>query len=448
MIPDAWRQGEVAVVGLGRSGTAASRLLRAHGVRVYASDAARTAALERAAVDLRGAGVDVALGGHDLERIAKATAAVVSPGIPPDGPPIAAARAAGVPVHAELDLGAMVLDRARLVVVTGTNGKTTTTACTAHLMGEAGHRTAAVGNIGRACTELAAEPEPPEWIAVEASSFQLHDAPNLTPAVGVVTNLAPDHLDRYPDVQSYHADKRLLFRNAQADSVWVLNADDPAVLDLASGAVGHRRRWSLEGSADAWYDRARSLLVVDGAPLLEREALPLLGDHNVGNALAAALAAQASGAQTSALARGLAAFRAPAHRLEPVRTVRGVVWLNDSKATNVSAAAVAIRAMTQSFVLVAGGHPKGEVFAPMGPLLEPRCRAVVAYGEAGPALQAELRDHADVAVVSPFDDALAMAAQLAEPGDAVLLSPACASFDQFQNFEQRGARFRAFAEAL
>jgi UDP-N-acetylmuramoylalanine--D-glutamate ligase len=342
----------------------------------------------------------------------------------------------------------MVLDRARLVVVTGTNGKTTTTALAAHLLAEAGYRTAAVGNIGRACTELAVEPEQPEWIAVEASSFQLHDAPHLDPAVGVVTNLAPDHLDRYPDVASYYADKRMLFRNARAGSVWVLNADDAAVLDLAQGAPGRQRRWSLAAPADARFDRDRDLLLLDGTPLLERSALPLLGDHNVANALAAALAVHAAGADAAAVARGLATFRAPAHRLEPVRTAREVLWLNDSKATNVAAATVAIRAMTQPFVLVAGGRPKGEAFEPLGPLLTARCRSVIAYGEAGPALQAGLSDHVMVSVVESFDDALVAAAERAEPGDAVLLSPACASFDQFESFERRGERFRAFVEAL
>ncbi len=437
----------MAVLGLARSGRAAARWLAGQGIAVYASDAADSAAVRDVAAELAGLGVTVDVGRHDLARIRRAAAAVVSPGVPPGAPPVAAAREAGVEIVAELDLGARALARSRLVVITGTNGKSTTTALVAQLLAAGGLRVEAAGNIGRPLTELAGGSEP-EWIAVEASSFQLHDAPLLAPAVGVVTNLAPDHLDRYPDAQAYYEDKRLLFRNADDESTWVLNGDDDAVLELAGGARGRRVLFRLAGPADAWLDRVANRLILDGRPLLPRDELRLLGDHNVANALAAGLAARAAGVPPDGIARGLASFRALRHRLEPLRELNGVLWINDSKATNVAAAACALRAVTRPIVLVAGGRDKGEPFTFLAPLVRQRCRSVVAYGEARAALSRDLGAAAPAFVaVAPFDDAVREAGRRAQAGDAVLLAPACASFDQFDNYEARGDRFRALVEA-
>jgi UDP-N-acetylmuramoylalanine--D-glutamate ligase len=446
MIPDAWRRGEVAVLGLARTGRAATRWLRANGVRVYASDAGPGE--EGVADALASLGAAVETGGHDLTRVARAAAVITSPGVPPDAAPLEAARAAGVTVLSEIELGARALPATRLIVVTGTNGKSTTTALIAHLVDAAGVRCPAVGNIGRPLIELALEPDPPRWAAVEVSSFQLHDSPGLRPAVGVLTNLAPDHLDRYPDVAAYYADKRLLFRNADAASVWVLNGDDEAVLHLAAGAAGRRLRWRLGHAADACYDRGHGALMLEGTVLLRRDALPLLGDHNVHNALAAALAARAAGVAPAAIAAGLRTFRGLHHRLEVVRDVAGVRWINDSKATNVASAAVALAAMDRPFVLILGGRHKGAPYTALAPLLHGRCRAVVAYGEAASIAAEDLGAHVTVTVVPMFADAVAAAAQCARAGDAVLLSPACSSFDQFANYEARGASFRALVEAM
>ena len=447
MIPRRWWDGEVAVIGLGRSGLAASRLLAKRGIRVYASDATATDALGRATADLPAA-CAVDLGAHDLERIARSAAVVVSPGVPPEAAPVVAARQAGVEVVSEIDLGARLLEGTRLVVVTGTNGKTTTTHLVAHLLNAAGMPATAAGNIGRPLTDLVDDPARPGWAAVEVSSFQLHDSPHLVPDVGVLTNLAPDHLDRYPDVAAYYADKALFFRNASASTTWVLNGDDAAVLDLAAGVAGVSRHFRLGAPADAWLDRDRAALICAGEAVLPRSEFALLGDHNVANALAAALAVCAAGARPADLGAGLRSFAAPAHRLEPIRTVRGVLWINDSKGTNVAATAVALRAMDRPYVLIAGGHPKGEAFAPLAQLLPAGCRHLVAYGEAGPALRDALHGAVPTDVVDRFDDAVARAARLAPEGGAVLLSPACASFDQFNNFEERGARFRRLVEGM
>ncbi|MBI2401212.1 MAG: UDP-N-acetylmuramoyl-L-alanine--D-glutamate ligase [Gemmatimonadetes bacterium] len=438
----------MAVVGLARTGVAATRWLAAQGVQVYASDVGDTAAVREAARSLAAPGVVAEIGRHDLGRIARAAAVVVSPGVPPGAAPLAAARDAGVEIVAELDLAARALKGTRLIVVTGTNGKSTTTALVGHLLASAGRTTVVAGNIGRPLIAVALEGQPPEWAAVEASSFQLHDAPHLDPAVGVVTNLAPDHLDRYAGVDAYYADKRLLFRNASDRSIWVLNGEDAGVLALARGAAGRHRSFRLDAPADAWFDAAGGWLMLGDRRLLARRALPLLGQHNVANALAAALAADSAGVPADVIAGALATFRGLPHRLEPVREVRGVAWINDSKATNVASTSVALRALERPFVLIAGGRPKGEQYAPLAPLLRGRCRAVVAYGEARSTLARDLGPACPVEETVAFDAAVARATALARPGDAVLLSPACASFDQFANYEERGERFRRLVEDL
>ncbi|HXQ27759.1 MAG TPA: UDP-N-acetylmuramoyl-L-alanine--D-glutamate ligase [Gemmatimonadales bacterium] len=445
MIPESWRAGEVAVVGLGRSGVAATRLLVHAGVAVYASDAASPAVPADVGRLPR---VTVELGRHDLARIRRARAVVVSPGVPPTAPPLAAAREARVPIVAELDLGFQALERQHVIAVTGTNGKTTTTALTAHLLETGGVAVAAAGNIGRPLSDVAASEERPAWLVVEVSSFQLHDSPHFAPAVGVLTNLAPDHLDRYASVADYYADKRLLFRNAAPDSIWVLNGDDPTAQDLARGVPGRSRLFSVERRADGWFDRSARTLRIGDASLVARDELQLLGDHNVANALAASLAAETAGVALGDVARALRTFRALPHRLELVREVGGVRWVNDSKATNVASTAVAIAAMDRPFVILLGGRHKGEPYTRLGPLLAARCRLVIAFGEAGPLVRRDLDGAVPVADASDFADVVRRARAAARPGDAVLLSPACSSYDMFTNYEERGATFRGLVEAF
>jgi UDP-N-acetylmuramoylalanine--D-glutamate ligase len=439
---------EIAVVGLGKSGVAATRLLRHEGLPVYASDVGGGPAYDAWSAELGDLGAAVQLGGHDLARITGAAAVVVAPGVPPDVPPLAAARAAGLAIHAEVDIGFLALRRTRCVGITGTNGKTTTTSLIAHAMGTAGLRTETAGNIGRPLCDVALASDPPDWLALELSSFQLHDTPNLRPAIGVLTNLAPNHLDRYRSLEEYYGDKALLFRNADADSVWISNADDRAVQDMVSAVKGRHLRFSLERPADGWYDRAGGRLMLGDRVLMPRPELPLLGDHNVANALAAALAATQAGGEPGRVAAGLRTFRAIAHRVEPVREVDGILWINDSKSTNITSTEVAIAAVDRPFVLLLGGRHKGEPYSRLAGPLQGRCRAVVAYGEAGPLVVGDLGDRVRVVPAGDFADVLATARRLAVRGDAVLLSPACSSYDMFKNYEERGATFRAAVEAM
>lgn len=437
---------ETAVIGLGRSGVAATRLLRSRHVAVYASDIGTGEAATRAAAELTALGAAVDLGGHDLGRIARATQAILSPGVPPEALPVRAAREAGVPVRAEIDLGLEALAGTPYVGVTGTNGKSTVTALSAHLLRAAGRRALAVGNIGTPLTAVALDTPRPDWLAVEFSSFQLHDTPRVNPDAGILTNLSPDHLDRYATLAEYYDDKRRLFLNARAESVWVSNADDPESVAMVTGVPGRHLKFSARVPADGWFDRDSGHLMLGETPLLRRDELRLLGDHNVENALAAALAAESSGVAMQAIAEGLRTFTALTHRLEPVGEVDGVLWINDSKATNVASTEKAVAALDRPFVLLLGGRHKGEPYTRLGPLLQGRCRAVVAFGEAKPVVMHDLGESVTLAEGGSFDEVLETARRLARRGDAVLLSPACSSYDMFKNYEERGASFRAWVE--
>jgi UDP-N-acetylmuramoylalanine--D-glutamate ligase len=452
-----WRSSgrEAVVVGLGRSGTAAALLLRREGLRVYASDAAKDLGKllgAEAALWLRRlqeAGVEVQVGGHDLQRIGHAGVCVISPGVPPTAPPLVAARDAGVPVVSELDVGYAALPGVRFAVITGTNGKTTTTALTGHLLETAGFKAVTAGNIGTPLAQLALEGKRPEWVALEASSFQLHDTYDLVPAIGAMTNLAPDHLDRYSSLEEYYADKDRLYRNANITSCWVLNGDDAEVERRAEGRRGDRLRFRIGTRAEGWYDGASRQLKLGDAPLLERGEFPLLGEHNVANALCAALITQRAGGEPAAIASGLTTFKALAHRMEPVGEVNRVLWINDSKATNVASTLVAVQAMERPFVLLLGGRHKGEPYTALAEPAQTLCRGVIAFGESRDIVVKDLEGRLPVVKKgSDFGEVLAAAAELVRPGDAVLLSPACSSYDMFKNYEDRGAQFRAAVERM
>jgi len=446
-------RGEVAVLGLGRSGVAAARLLVAHGASVYASDAGATPAARAAAEALAVLGVAVDVGTHDLARIGRAGTVVASPGIPPTAPPLRAAAEAGVPVLSEIELALPVLAGVPYIATTGTNGKTTVTALIGHLLRALGHRAVEAGNIGTPLAEVALAAERPAWVALEISSFQLHDTPSIAPTVAMLTNLAPDHLDRYPSLDAYYGDKMRLFANATASSARVVNGDDAEVMARTAGFPGRVERFSLlDPSATAWFDAARGRLMLDGAPLLDRDAFPLLGAHNVANALSAALAVWAADpahrtpAARAALADGLRTFRAVPHRLEPVVETDGVLWVNDSKATNVQAARAALEGMTRPVVLLLGGRHKGEPYTALGEALQTRVRHVVAYGEAEARIVEDLRGVVPVeGAGTDFAHVVARARAFARPGDVVLLAPACSSYDMFTDYQERGATFARLA---
>jgi UDP-N-acetylmuramoylalanine--D-glutamate ligase len=443
------RGGEVSVAGLARSGSAAVRLLAARGIRVYASDG--NAELQDVATDLMTEFpemVTAEAGRHDQARIAQSMALVLSPGIPPDANVATSARSAGVPIVAEARVGLDAMPGVPWVAVTGTNGKSTTTALIAHLLNAAGCDAMAVGNIGTAVSEAAIREPRPDWLAVELSSFQLHDAGELLPTVGVLTNLSADHLDRYLTLEDYYADKKLLLEAAVARSIWISNLDDADSRVMMQGVKGRHLAFSTIRSADAWYDRKAGVLMLAGQRLLPRAELPLAGDHNVANALAAVLALHAAGIAAADLAAGLVTFTGLPHRLEPVGEFDGVLWINDSKATTVASTEVALQAMTRPYVLLLGGRHKGAPYTPLIHSLKPLAQTVIAFGEAGDQIEADLGNAVPVVRAGSFADVMAKARELSKPGGAVLLSPACSSYDMFVSYDDRGKQFRAAVMAL
>jgi UDP-N-acetylmuramoylalanine--D-glutamate ligase len=308
------------------------------------------------------------------------------------------------------------------------------------------------GNIGTPLSEVVMRDSPPKWISLEMSSFQLHDTPSLKPEVGVLTNLSPDHLDRYASVEEYYADKARLFANADGNSLWAVNADDAAVQKMVRHVAGTKHTFSLVKKAAARLDARSDQLMLLGTPLMRRIDLPLLGAHNIANALAAALAVAIADRShhTQKARKGIAAalrtFRSLPHRLELVGEFRGVQWINDSKATNVSSTAVAIDGMERPTVLLLGGRHKGEPYTPLADRMKGKVKKVIAYGEAAALIAKDLRPFVEVVRLgTDFDEVLAVARASSKPGDAVLLSPACSSYDMFSNYEERGERFRDLA---
>ncbi len=443
---------EVAVLGLGKSGTSVAKLLLSRGNRIYASDAGSSPTVEANAAQLRALGAAVDVGSHDLARIASASRVVVSPGIDPLNAPVSAARDAGVPLVSEIEIALESLTDSRVIAVTGTNGKTTTTALIGHLLRGLGVDAVDAGNIGTPLSEMALRPKHPEWIALEMSSFQLHDTPSLSPEVGVLTNLTPDHLDRYRSTEDYYADKERLFQNATPRSKWVLNADDSLVNQMTEEVAGEKFGFSTRTRSDAWLDESTGMMMLRGDELLPRSELNLLGDHNVANALAASLAvsiADSRFATTDALkqiAEALKSFHPLAHRLEIVGDVNGVQWINDSKATNVSSTLVAVSGMKRPTVLLLGGRHKGEPYTGLLGAIRRSVKKVIAYGEAAGEIEKDIGALVPFERLgSDFEEVMRHARETAQPGDAVLLSPACSSFDMFKNYEERGATFRRLA---
>jgi UDP-N-acetylmuramoylalanine--D-glutamate ligase len=447
------RAAEVAVIGLGASGEAVAALLARDGRRVYASDASQGAEVQQVASRLAALGVAVDTGRHDLDRISRAAQVVASPGVPPRSPPLAAALAARVPIVSEIEIALNHLEGLRYIAVTGTNGKTTTTALVGHLLRALGYDAVDAGNIGLPLSAVALQDRRPDWVALELSSFQLHDTPSVNPTVGVLTNLSPDHLDRYPTADAYYADKARLFMNAHPGSMTVDNADDPLAHAMAASVPGQHFAFSVAGrDAAAQFVRTADRLDLFELPLLARSAYPLLGDHNVANALAAALAVavadsghRTSGARAS-IADALRTFHALPHRLQQVGEYGGVQWIDDSKATNVSSAKVALESMVRPTIALLGGRHKGEPYTALATPLERIGKVVLAYGEAAPIIEQDLRGRVPIERMgSDFEAVVARARACAAPGDVVLLAPACSSFDMFKNYGERGAVFARLA---
>lgn len=421
--------GPYLVVGLARSGVAAAMALRARGEEVIGIDAGAPSdpALDAAVQRLSVAGVEVHLDAPGDHFAAAAGTLIKSPGVPQAAPVVLAARQRGIPVLGELELAWRLLSN-EFVAVTGTNGKTTTTEWIGHIHRQARLPVAVAGNVGTAASSLVGVIDPAATVVCEASSFQLEDTEAFAPEAAVLLNLSPDHLDRHPSYDDYVAAKLRIFVNQGPGDIAVV----PVGFNLQRAGGGARR---VEFGAGPEVALARDA------------SLP--GEHNRQNAMAAAAVCLSRGIDPEAVAAGLRTFPGVAHRLELIRTLDGVRWINDSKATNVASAIVALRAFDGGVYLIAGGRGKQQDFKPLAPMVEERCKGVYLIGEAADELAAALvGTGVPLRMAGELEVAVELAHAASMPGEVVLLSPACASYDQFHDFEERGERFRALAEAL
>jgi UDP-N-acetylmuramoylalanine--D-glutamate ligase len=436
--------GPYLVVGLARSGVAAALALRARGEAVIGVDAgaADNPALAQAAGRLSEAGVEVHLDASGDVLAARARTLIKSPGVPQNAPVVVTARAHDLPVVGEIELAWRLIAN-EFVAVTGTNGKTTTTEWIGHIHREAALPVAVAGNVGTALTSLVGRLDPEATVVCEASSFQLEDTDLFAPEAAVLLNLSPDHLDRHPTFDDYIAAKLKVFANQGNDDVAV------APVDLGIEDIGGCARRVLFGAReDAELSERSGYLWWDEQPLIRVDEIALPGDHNRENAMAAAAVCLARGIDAEAVATGLRTFSGVAHRLERIGARDGVAWINDSKATNVASTIVALRAFDQPVHLIAGGRGKQQDFSPLAPLVAQRCRAVYLIGEAAGDLEEALgATGVPLHRVGDLDHAVSAAGAAARSGDVVLLSPACASYDQYSDFEARGEHFRSLVEA-
>jgi UDP-N-acetylmuramoylalanine--D-glutamate ligase len=437
----------ILVVGLARSGAAAAEFLLSRGARVVVNDAKPESELK--GVDgLRSKGVEVVAGSHPPELFEKSDLIVVSPGVPLALEPFRRAREAGVEIIGEIELAARFL-RGRLVGITGSNGKTTTTTLAGVLLKGAGLPTRVGGNIGEPLISLVDASRDDGFTVIELSSFQLEAVEKLHLFVSVIINITPDHLDRYDSMDAYVAAKANIFRNQTSGDFAVLNADDERVskMDTLTGArtiFFSRRRELDEG---IFLRGSRLVHRASGVEreLIARDEITLRGDHNLENVMSALAIGVACGVPAESMRAGVGSFKGVEHRLEFVAEINGVKFYNDSKATNVDAAIKCIEAFDGGVNVILGGKDKGGDYAPLAPPVRDRCSNVILIGAAADKIEAALRNTRPLRRASTMEEAVEIGLKIGKPGEVVLLAPACASFDMFDNYEHRG---RVFKEAV
>jgi UDP-N-acetylmuramoylalanine--D-glutamate ligase len=443
----------VLVVGLGKSGLSAAMFLRAQGARVTVSDTRSAVALAKEIPALLEAGIMVESGGHGLLTFRRQDLIVVSPGVPMETPEVKQVVAFGLPVIGELELASRYL-QGRVVAITGSNGKTTTTTLVGKIFADAGVPTLVGGNIGLPVIDLVAKSGPTTVSVLEVSSFQLETVEEFHPWIAVVLNITPDHLDRHGSFESYAAAKARITERQTAEDFLVLNAEDKAAQMVALKTKAQifwfsGRRPIKQGA----FVHGESILFVarEGAkaePVMPISDIHLKGSHNVENVLAAVCAARLAKIPVESIRTSVAGFAAVEHRLELVKVVNGVEFYNDSKATNVDAAMKAVASFAGGIHLILGGKDKDSDYTSMSGMLKERVKIVYTIGSAAEKIERELQGVVKIVSAETLQVAVAKAAKAATAGDVVLLSPACSSFDQFENYEQRGRVFRQLVNEL
>jgi UDP-N-acetylmuramoylalanine--D-glutamate ligase len=424
---------KAVVVGMARSGVAAAELLLEKGARVRAVD--------QKPVSVPGIPVEIQTGAS----FADADLIVLSPGVPADLEELETARRRGVPVIGDLELASWFL-QGGIAGITGSNGKTTTTALAGHILKASGIAVQVGGNIGTPPSSMVKTSCPGQWNVLELSSFQLETIRSFHARIGAALNVTPDHLDRHYSMDRYAAAKARLFENQTPDDFAVLNADDPLTRGYANAATVV---WfSLKERASTGACMAGECILLEGEPLMEAREVPLRGRHNIENTMAAALVAHLAGARRDQIRAAVMTFPGVEHRLELVRELNGVTWYNDSKATNVDATLKAIAAFPGGLWIILGGKDKGSDYSPLAEPLRQKARAVLLIGAAADKIEAQLNGAAPMLRCGTLDAAVMAARARACRGETVLLAPACASFDQFENFEHRGREFKRLVREL
>ncbi|HXN48415.1 MAG TPA: UDP-N-acetylmuramoyl-L-alanine--D-glutamate ligase [Bryobacteraceae bacterium] len=435
----------VVVAGLAASGLAVAEFLTARGARVVAVDVKPLAELKGVAETLERLGVPFAP--QSAEAFAGADAIVISPGVPADIDELQQARRRGIPVLGEVELAGWFLE-GNTIGITGANGKTTTTALAGHILEQAGVPVQVGGNIGKPVTAMVGSSRPDQWNVLELSSFQLETIKRFRAHIGVCVNVTPDHLDRHHTFENYAAAKGRLFETQQAGDFAVLNADDRTCTGYASRTRATPVWFSFVRAGEpGMYADARQVFY-DGKPFLAVAEIPLRGRHNVENVMAAAAAAHLAGVSLEAIAAGVKSFPGVEHRIEFVRKLDGVDFYNDSKATNVDATQKAIDAFPGGLWIILGGKDKGSDYTVLREPLRQKAKAVLLVGAAAPKIKAHLGDAVRLIEAGTIAEAVRSAWREAAAGDTILLAPACASFDQFTGYEQRGRVFKELVRGL
>jgi len=428
----------VLIVGMARSGVAAAKLLQSRGKTVFATDSG--AAPLRSELDTLG--IPYEAGGHTSARFLEAEEIVMSPGVPLNIPPLGAARRKGIPIVSEIEVAFRYI-QGDIVAITGSNGKTTTTTLVGEVLNTTGRPVQVGGNIGTAMSSLVDSSRPTTINVVEVSSFQLDGIQKFRPKVAVLTNITPDHLDRYADFRAYRASKFRIFENQQPSDFAIRNRDDAEVYPPESAGMARQRFFSRkqQNAEDGAY-RSGDTLYLDGKPIMPVTDVSLRGAHNIDNVLAAMTVADCYGVPAPAMSEAIRKFRGVEHRIEFVSTVNGVRFFNDSKATNVDSAIKAVESFDGNLIIILGGLDKGAPYSPLVDVMIPRVKLAILIGAAADKIAGAIGGRLPVARAGSLSDAVRLGLENGKPGDVVLLSPACASFDMFDNYEHRGKVFK------
>lgn len=441
----------VLVVGLGKSGVSAARFLAASGARVSVTDEKKESELSESLSQLKHLAIEKHFGGHPIEPFLESDLIVLSPGVPLALETLGKAREAGIPVFAEVELASRFL-KDRLVGITGSNGKSTTTALAAHLLASAGIEASACGNIGRPLIEYVETTSEGRVLVVELSSFQLETIESFHPFIATVLNITPDHMDRYRDFDGYKSAKLRLFKNLQPKDHVVVNLDEEHAEEIKTATNARPTFFSRDKQLHdgVCLDSGMIVLTRGGKPepVMTASELPIRGPHNLSNALAAIAVAVRCGAGIDKISAGLKSFKPLEHRLEPVGRINGVLFVNDSKATNVDSAAVALQSFDTPLLAIMGGRDKEGNFQALRPIVTRYVKRLILIGEAAPKIAGALDGTAPIERCKSMEEAVKAGLEAAESGDVVLLAPACTSFDMYGNFEERGIHFKQIIRGL